>query len=118
MTREPHAAQRLRIYLGERDKAPSGHPLWEEILKEARTRGLSGVTVLKGVAGYGAHSRVHTTKILRLSEDLPFVIEIIDEASRLAEFLPWLEDNFREGLVTREDCQVLIHRPEHPPKDA
>ncbi len=106
-------AQRMRIYLGERDKAPSGHPLWEEILKEARARGLAGVTVLKGVAGFGAHSRVHTTKILRLSEDLPFVIEIVDQAARLADFLPWLETNFREGLVTLEDCRIAIHRPDH-----
>jgi PII-like signaling protein len=103
-------ARRLRIYLGERDKDPHGKPLYEAILHEARGRGLAGATVFKGVAGFGANSLVHTAKILRLSEDLPLVVEIVDEAARVDAFLPWLDSEIREGLVTVEDVEVVVYR--------
>lgn len=110
----PRTAQRLSIYLGERDKAADGGHLHEAILREARARGLAGATVLHGVAGFGAHSRLHTAKILRLSEDLPVIIEIIDTAAKIAAFLPWVQEQVVEGLATLEDVQVLLYRPEEP----
>jgi uncharacterized protein len=103
-------AQRLCIYLGERDKDQAGRPLGEAIVHEAHRRGLAGATVCKGIAGYGANSRVHTAKILRLSEDLPLVIAIVDAAERIAGFLPWLAEVIEEGLVTREDVDVVLYR--------
>ncbi len=103
--------RRLRIYLGERDKDPDGHPLSEAIVLEARRRGLAGATVFKGVSGFGANSRVHTAKILRLSEDLPLVVEIVDEATKIDELLPWLDHRVQEGLVTVEDVEVVFYRP-------
>lgn len=111
MWKAPLTAQKLRLYLGERDKAPGGGHLYDAILREARARGLAGATVLRGVAGFGAHSRLHTAKILRLSEDLPIVIEIIDLPEKIAAFLPWVEEHVVEGLVTLEECQVLLYRP-------
>lgn len=103
-------ARRLRIYVGERDKDPHGHPLYEAILHEARRRGLAGATVFKGVAGFGANSLVHTAKILRLSEDLPLVVEIVDETAKIDGFLPWLDGEIKEGLVTLEEVEVVVYR--------
>jgi PII-like signaling protein len=103
-------ARRVRIYVGERDKAPDGRPLYEAILHEAHRRGLAGASVFKGVAGFGANSRLHTAKILRLSEDLPLVIDIVDEAAKIDDLLPWLDTEIREGLVTVEEVTVLIYR--------
>ncbi len=114
MWNAPRTAQKLRIYLGERDKAPGGGHLHEAILLEARARGLAGATVLHGVAGFGAHSRLHTAKVLRLSEDLPVVIEIVDLPEKIAGFLPWVEEHVVEGLVTLEECRVLLYRPQEP----
>jgi uncharacterized protein len=102
-------AKRLRIYSGERDKIGS-RPLFEVIVEEARRQGLAGSTVLRGVTGYGANSRVHTSKILRLSEDLPMVIEIVDDAEKIDRFFPFLDEHLREGLVTVEDATVMIYR--------
>lgn len=101
-------ARRLRIYIGERDKDPAGRPLPEAIVHQAHRRGLAGATVLKGIAGFGANSRVHTARILRLSEDLPVVIEIIDSAERIDAFCDWLAGEVREGLVTVEDVTVAL----------
>lgn len=105
----PSEAKLLRIFIGESDK--HGHrPLYEVIVEEARRRGMAGATVLKGVLGFGADSRIHTAKILRLSEDLPIVIEIVDKPERIEAFLPDLDTMIAEGLVTLENVQVIAYR--------
>jgi len=102
----PSETQLLRIFIGESDK--HGHrPLYEAIVEEARKRGMAGATVLRGVMGFGKASRVHTIKILRLSEDLPIVIEIVDKPERIAAFLPDLDNMVQDGLVTLESVQVI-----------
>ena len=105
----PEEGLLLRIFIGESDKR-DGRPLYEVIVEEARRRGLAGATVLRGVLGFGANSRIHTTKILRLSEDLPMVIEIVDEADKINAFLPGLDGMIREGLVTLERVRVVLYR--------
>jgi uncharacterized protein len=105
----PSEAQLVRIFIGETDK--HGHrPLYEVIVEEARKRGMAGATVLRGIMGFGKASRIHTFKILRLSEDLPIVIEIVDTPARIAAFLPYLDETVQEGLVTLEPIQVLAYR--------
>ena len=99
----------LRVFLGEADRY-EGRPLYEAIVLEARRRGLSGATVLKGFMGFGAHSRIHTAKILQLSEDLPVVVEIVDTEEKIQAFLPVLDGMVREGLVTLEKVRVLLYR--------
>jgi PII-like signaling protein len=105
----PAEAELLRIFVGEDDKR-GGRPLYEAIVEEARRRGLAGATVLRGTLGYGANSRIHTAKILRLSEDLPMVVEIVDTPQRIAEFLPDLDAMIQEGLVTLEKVRVIVYR--------
>lgn len=105
----PQEAELLRIFIGESDKR-RGRPLYELIVEEARRFGLAGATVLRATLGYGAHSRIHTAKVLRLSEDLPMVIEIVDESAKIEAFLPVLEQLMDEGLVTLEKVRVLIYR--------
>ena len=105
----PKEAQLLRIFIGESDTY-KGRSLFEAIVEEARKRGMAGATVLKGMMGFGAHSRIHTTKILRLSEDLPIVVEIIDRPDRIAAFLPELDALMDEGLVTLEKAKIIIYR--------
>ena len=105
----PNEAELLRIFIGESDKW-NGRPLYEVIVEEARKRGMAGATVLKGTLGFGADSRIHTAKILRLSEDLPLVIEIVDKPERIAEFLPQLDTMIDEGLVTLEKVRVIAYR--------
>lgn len=105
----PSEAELLRIFIGESDKH-HGRPLYEVIVEEARKRGMAGATVLRGVLGFGAHSRLHTAKILRLSEDLPMVIEIVDKPDRIAAFLPDLDGMIDEGLVTLEKVRVIAYR--------
>jgi PII-like signaling protein len=105
----PREAKLLRIFVGESDKY-RGRPLYEEIVHEARRRGLAGATVLHGTVGFGASSRIHTAKILRLSEDLPMVIEIVDEEEKINAFLPDLDDMIGEGLVTMEKVEVIVYR--------
>lgn len=101
----------LRIFIGEDDKF--GHlPLYEAIVLKARDMRIAGATVLRGPIGYGQSSRLHTTKILRLSEDLPLVIEIVDTEDKINAFLPALEPMMNGGLVTLEKVQVLQGRPE------
>ncbi len=95
----------VRIFIGESDKW-NHKPLYEEIVREARERGLAGATVLRGIEGFGAHSRLHTARILRLSEDLPLVIEIVDEASKVKSFLDEVDDMIEEGMVTLERVEV------------
>ena len=105
----PSEAQLLRIFIGESDKH-AGRPLYELIVERARERGMAGATVLRGVLGFGAHSRMHTAKILRLSEDLPMVIEIVDRPDRIESFLPELDGMILEGLVTLESVKVIAYR--------
>ena len=96
----------LRIYIGELDRWQH-RPLYEAIVLRARELELAGATVLRGPMGYGAHSRLHTTKILRLSEDLPVVIEIVDRAEKIDAFLPELDAMVADGLITLEKVRVI-----------
>jgi len=105
----PDHAERLRIYTGENDRR-QGRLTYELIVEEARRRGLAGATVLRGVSGFGANSRVHTAKVLRLSEDLPVVVEIIDEPEKIDAFLDFLDLVLSEGLVTRDAVRVHFYR--------
>ncbi len=100
---------RLSIYIGESDQYHH-RPLYHEIVERARRDGLAGATVLRGVEGFGANSRLHTTRLLSLSEDLPIVIEVIDRADRIDAFLPQLEDLVAEGLVVREPVHIIAYR--------
>ncbi|RWF53286.1 MAG: DUF190 domain-containing protein [Mesorhizobium sp.] len=102
----PRQAQLLRIFIGENDRA-DGRPLYEAIVLKAREMQIAGATVLRGAMGFGHSSRLHTTKILRLSEDLPLVIEIVDDEEKIAAFLPVLETIMTSGLITLEKVQVL-----------
>lgn len=102
----PKQATLLRIFVGEDDQF-GGSPLHEAIVLKAREMRLAGATVLRGPMGFGASSRLHTTKILRLSEDLPLVIEIVDAEDRINSFLPILDAMMTSGLVTLEKVQVL-----------
>lgn len=105
----PAEAELLRIFIGESDKH-HGRPLYEVIVEDARRHGLAGATVLRGTLGFGASSRIHTAKILRLSEDLPMVVEIVDSPEKIAAFLPDLDGMITEGLVTLEKVRVIVYR--------
>jgi PII-like signaling protein len=102
----PEDAVLLRIFLGENDRWRH-QPLYEAIVLRAREAHLAGATVLRGPMGFGRASRLHTTKILRLSEDLPLVIEIVDSEAKIEGFLPALEEMMGSGLVTLEKVRVL-----------
>jgi PII-like signaling protein len=102
----PKQAQLLRIFIGEADKH-DGKPLYEAIVLKAREMHIAGATVLRGGLGYGHSSRIHTSKILRLSDDLPLVVEIVDSADKIAAFLPVLDAMMTGGMVTVENVQVL-----------
>jgi uncharacterized protein len=104
----------LRIFVGESDTW-HGRPLYQAIVARVREEGLAGATVLRGIEGFGAHSRVHTTRILRLSEDLPVVIEIVDSADKIDALLPALDEMVTEGLVTLERVEVIAYRAPTPP---
>jgi len=106
---QPLEAQLLRIFLGSLDKHRR-RPLYEVIVEMARKRGLSGATVLRGVMGFGANRRIHTVKILRLSEDLPIIIEIVDKPERIEAFLSDLDELIQEGLVTLGKVGVIANR--------
>lgn len=99
----------LRIFIGESDKW-QGKPLYEAIVMKAREMHLAGATVLRGPMGFGANSRLHTLKVLRLSEDLPMVIEIVDSRGKIDELLPHIDQMVQEGLVTMEKVQVIKYR--------
>ena len=105
----PEDGYLLRIFVGESDKH-EGKPLYEWLVLKAREAGLAGATVLRGIEGFGAHSRLHTAKILRLSEDLPVVIEIVDGRERIEAFMPVVDHAIREGLATLERVQVRLYR--------
>src|SRR5665647_2220041 len=102
----PHEAMLLRIFIGETDRWKH-QPLYEAIVLKAREMHLAGATVLRGPMGFGQSSRLHTAKILRLSEDLPLIIEIVDAEEKINELLPALEEMIGSGLVTLEKIQVL-----------
>ena len=100
----------MRIHIGESDKS-HGKPLYEAIVEMLRKEGFSGVTVLRGVAGYGGSSVYHTDKILRLSQDLPIVVEVIEANERIEAILPQLDQMIGGGLVTLEKVRVILYRP-------
>ena len=98
--------------------SPGPRSLYEAIVQEARKRGLAGATVFRGFEGFGAHSRVHTARILRLSEDLPIVVEIVDTEEKIQAFLPALDEMVKEGLATVEKATVIFYRAgDRRPKD-
>lgn len=106
----PHDSILLRIFLGENDRH-GRQPLYEAIVLKAREAHLAGATVLRGPMGYGKSSRLHTAKILRLSEDLPIVIEIVDSEEKINAFLPNLDVMMQSGLVTLEKVKVIQYGP-------
>lgn len=110
----PRDAVLLRIFFGEDDRFQS-RPLHEAIVLKAREMRLGGATVLRGHIGFGHSSHIHTTKILRLSQDLPVVVEIVDSKERIEEFLPVLDGMMQSGLVTIEKVQVLQYGLAKPP---
>lgn len=99
----------LRLFLGE-DDHHEGMPLYEWLVRTARDRGLAGATVLRGLEGYGAHSRLHTARILRLSTDLPIVVEIVDTRENLESFLDAVDNVIVEGLATLERVEIRFYR--------
>ena len=105
----PPEGQLLRIFLGESDRH-DGKPLYEWIVLQAKTFGLAGATVLRGLMGFGANSRIHTSKIMRLSLDLPIIVEIVDTQEKIQAFLSSIESVVTEGLVTLEKAEVRIYR--------
>jgi PII-like signaling protein len=105
----PHEAVLLRIFLGESDRWEH-KPLYEAIVLKAREMHLAGATVLRGPMGFGKSSRLHTAKILRLSMDLPLVIEVVDSEEKIQAFLPMLDEMMKGGLVTLEKVRVIDYR--------
>ena len=105
----PENGKLLRVFIGEADRWHH-QPLYEAIVLKARELGLAGATVLRGPMGFGASSRLHTAKILRLSMDLPMVIEIVDSEENIQRLVPHLDQMVTEGLVTLEDVRVLKYR--------
>lgn len=103
----------LRIFVGESD-VRNGRPLYESILELLRREGIAGATVLRGIAGFGRSSVMHTSKLLRMSGDLPIVIEAVDTAERIDSVLPLLDDLVDEGLVTMERVEVRVYRGRSP----
>ena len=99
----------LRIFIDETDTW-QGKPLYEVIVKKARKMNMAGATVVRGIMGFGADSRIHTAKVLRLSEDLPVVVEIVDEQDKIDAFIPFLDEVVKEGLITRERVNVIKYR--------
>jgi len=107
----PHEAVLLRIFIGESDRWKH-QPLFEAIVLKAREMHLAGATVLRGPMGFGKSSRLHTSKILRLSMDLPLIIEIVDSEEKIQSFLPVLDEMMGAGLVTMEKVRVISYRTE------
>ena len=105
----PREGHLLRIFIGESDRH-EGLPLFEWIVRKAREHGLAGATVLRGLEGFGAQSRLHTAKILRLSSDLPIIVEIVDTIEKIETFLPVIDGAVREGLATLEKVNVRFYR--------
>ena len=110
----PSDGKLLRVFIGEQDKW-HGRPLYEAIVQLARKQGLAGATCIKGFLGYGAKSHLHTTQLLRLSEDLPILIEIVDSEEKIQAFLPQLDSMIQDGLITLEKVEVLMYRARQTP---
>lgn len=106
----------MRIFLGESDRCRSGphrgRPLYEALLLTMREQGFAGATVLRGIAGFGASAKLHTGKVLRLSMDLPVIIEVVETEERIQELLPSLDEMVGGGLITLERARVILYRPE------
>jgi hypothetical protein len=100
----------MRIFIGESDKH-HGQPLYQALLERLRERGLAGATVLRGVAGFGASSTLHTDKVLRLSLDLPIIIEVVETEEAIQRVLPDLDEMIGGGLITLERARVIMYRP-------
>lgn len=109
----PEEGLLLRIFVGESDQH-RGKPVYEQIVLKARELGMAGATVLHGTMGFGAASRIHTAKLLRLSEDLPVVVELVDTEERINQLLPFLDEVVRGGLITLERVRVMKYRPDQP----
>jgi len=105
----PEEGYLLRIFIGESDRH-NGKLLYEWIVTKAREEGLAGATVTRGMMGFGAHSRMHTFKIERLSQDLPIIIEIVDTREKLERFLALIDEEIEEGLATLEKAQIHFYR--------
>ncbi|MBN1759021.1 MAG: DUF190 domain-containing protein [Chitinispirillaceae bacterium] len=105
----PEEAVLLRIFIGEKDKF-HGQPLYERIVMKARELHLAGATVIRGILGFGADSRLHSSKLLELSQDLPIIIEIVDDQENIDKLLPFIDEQVIEGMVTMEKVKVLRYR--------
>ena len=105
----PESGCLMRIFIGESDHH-EGKPLYEWIVLQARAQGLAGATVLRGIMGFGPNSRIYTNKIMRLSEDLPLVVEIIDTHEKLDYFLSYIEPAVGDGLITMESATIKLYR--------
>jgi PII-like signaling protein len=105
----PESGYLLRIFIGESDRH-DGRLLYEWIVLKAREAGLAGATVMRGMMGFGAHSRLHTFKIERLSQDLPIIIEIVDTHDKLESFLASIDKEIEEGLATLEEIKIHFYR--------
>lgn len=105
----------MRIFLGESDRCPSGphhgKPLYEALLLTLREAGCAGATVVRAIAGFGASARLHTDKVLRLSTDLPVIVEVVDDEDALRKILPRLDEIMGGGLITLEKVHVVMYRP-------
>ena len=99
-------AKMVKIFIGESDQW-HGRPLYAAIVRRCREMGIAGATVTRGIEGYGANSRIHTARLLRLSEDLPIKIEVVDIPERITQLLPVLDEMVTEGLITIEDVHVV-----------
>ena len=105
--------QLARIYVGESDRY-EGRPLYQAIVERLRKEGIAGATVIRGIEGFGAHAHLHTTRLLRLSEDLPVLIEVVDTEDRIQHVLPLLDEMVNDGLITLEKVQVIAYRGRDP----
>jgi len=105
----PDEGKLLRIYVGESDRL-KGKSLYEAIVLKARELNLAGATVFRGIMGYGASSRIHSIKLLRLSEDMPVMIEIVDSEDNINKILPFLDETVKEGLITIEKVTIIKYR--------
>jgi PII-like signaling protein len=103
------AGKVLRIFIGESDKY-NGKPLHEAVVMKARELNLAGASVFRGIMGYGASSRIHSTKLLSISEDLPVTVEIVDTEENINKILPFLDETVKEGLITMENVNVIKYR--------
>ena len=109
----PENGKLLRIFIGEADKW-KGEPLYEAIIHLAKKEGMAGATAIKGFMGFGCKSHMHTAKLLRLSEDLPIIVEMVDSEEKINQFLSHLDEMVKEGLVTLEKANVIMYRADCP----